>query len=74
MVSRAERTIFAQWWWTVDRWLLAALGSLMVLGTVLMLAGAPPQAERLGLSTFHFVNRQVFWLTLAAMQIGRAHV
>ena len=27
MVSRAEKTIFAQWWWTVDRWLLAALAS-----------------------------------------------
>lgn len=67
MVSRAERTIFAQWWWTVDRWLLAALGGLMVLGLVLMLAGAPPQAERLGLSTFHFVNRQVFWMSLAAL-------
>ena len=44
------------------RWLLASLGGLMVLGLVLTLAGSPPVAERLGLSTFHFVNRQVGYL------------
>jgi len=62
MVSRAERSPFADWWWTIDRWLLASLGGLMVLGLVLTLAGSPPVAERLGLSTFHFVNRQVGYL------------
>ena len=35
MVSRAERSPFADWWWTVDRWLLTGLGALMVLGIVL---------------------------------------
>jgi len=67
MVSRAERSPFADWWWTVDRWLLASLGGLMVLGLVLTLAGSPPVAERLGLSTFHFVNRQVGYLIPAAI-------
>jgi cell division protein FtsW len=67
MVSRAERSPFADWWWTIDRWLLASLGALMVLGLVLTLAGSPPVAERLGLSTFHFVNRQVVYLIPAVM-------
>lgn len=67
MVSRTERSLFADWWWTVDRWLLAALGCLMVLGLVLTLAGSPPVAERLGLSPFHFVNRQVIYLLPAAV-------
>jgi cell division protein FtsW len=67
MVSRAERSPFADWWWTIDRWLLASLGALMVLGLVLTLAGSPPVAERLGLSTFHFVNRQVGYLIPAVM-------
>ena len=67
MVSRAERSLFADWWWTIDRWLLASLGALMVLGLVLTLAGSPPVAERLGLSTFHFVNRQVVYLIPAVM-------
>ena len=67
MVSRAERSRFANWWWTVDRWLLAALGSLMVIGVVLAMAGSPAVAERLGLSTFYFVNRQVIFLIPATM-------
>jgi cell division protein FtsW len=62
MVSRAERSAFGDWWWTVDRFLLAALAALMIAGLVFLMAGGPPVAERLGLSTFHFVNRQVLFL------------
>jgi cell division protein FtsW len=62
MVSRAERTAFGDWWWTVDRLMLACLAALMVSGLVFLMAGGPPVAERLGLSTFHFVNRQVLFL------------
>ena len=67
MVSRAERSPFADWWWTVDRWLLTGLGALMVLGIVLTMAGSPAVAERLGLSSFYFVNRQVFFLAVCAV-------
>ena len=62
MVSRAERSVLGDWWWTVDRSLLAALAALMVAGLVFLMAGGPPVAERLGLSAFHFVNRQVVFL------------
>lgn len=65
MVSRVERSPFADWWWTVDRLLLATLMVLMVAGIVLGMAGSPPVAERLGLPTFHFVNRQVMYLVPA---------
>jgi cell division protein FtsW len=69
MVSRAERSVLGDWWWTVDRSLLAALAALMLAGLVFLMAGGPPVAERLGLSTFHFVNRQVLFLlpTLAIL-------
>jgi cell division protein FtsW len=62
MVSRVERSTLANWWWTVDRWLLAALGALVIFGLVLTMAASPPVAERLGLPTFHFVNKQVMFL------------
>ena len=62
MISRADRTTFARWWWTVDHWLLGAMGLLMVLGIVLGLAASPAVAERIGLPTFHFVNHQVMFL------------
>jgi cell division protein FtsW len=71
MASRAERTHVSEWWLTIDRMLLAALGALMVSGLVFLMAGGPPVAERLGLSTFHFVNRQVVYLipTLAILLV-----
>jgi cell division protein FtsW len=62
MVSRAQRTALANWWWTVDRWLLAALGTLVVAGMILTMAASPPVAERIGLPTFHFVDRQAIAL------------
>jgi len=66
MVSRAERTEFNEWWWTIDRWLLFSFVALMVMGILFGLAASPPVASRLGLSTFHFVNRQAFFLVIAA--------
>jgi len=62
MVTRAERTPFAAWWWTVDRLLLAALAMLMLGGIVLSLAASPPVAGRLGLDPFYFVGRHIMYL------------
>jgi cell division protein FtsW len=67
MISRAERTTFGEWWWTVDRLLLFALFGLMLTGIVLSLAASPAVAHRIGLDTFHFVNRQVFFLVPATI-------
>ncbi|MCU4180753.1 FtsW/RodA/SpoVE family cell cycle protein [Bosea sp. BH3] len=63
MVSRAEPSLSGRWWWSIDRLILTALVALMVSGVVLLMAGGPPVAERLGLSTFHFVNRQAAYLS-----------
>jgi cell division protein FtsW len=65
MVSRAQRTPFGEWWWTVDKLTLAAVGALMLAGVVLSLAASPPVAARLGLDPFYFVNRHVLDLVLA---------
>jgi cell division protein FtsW len=65
MVSRAEPSLSGRWWWAIDRVILGALVALMVSGVVLLMAGGPPVAERLGLSTFHFVNRQAVYLLVA---------
>jgi cell division protein FtsW len=61
MVSRADRSAFAEWWWTVDKYLFAGLITLIVGGVVLSLAGSPAVAERLGYDSFHFVKRHVFF-------------
>ena len=67
MASRAQPTLFSEWWRTVDRLTLAALGALMLGGIVLCLAASPPVAARIGLDPFHFVNRQVLFLIPAAL-------
>ncbi len=67
MASRAHRTAFSEWWWTVDRPTLAALAALMLGGIVLCLAASPPVATRIGLDPFHFVDRQVLFLIPAAI-------
>jgi cell division protein FtsW len=69
MISRIERTRFADWWWTVDRMMLAAIAVLMMTGIVLSLAASPAVATRIGLDAFYFVNRHAMYLapTLAVM-------
>ncbi len=64
MVTRAERTTFGEWWWTIDRWLLFSFVALMVSGFLFGLAAYPPVANKLGLPTFHFVNKQAFFLVV----------
>ena len=59
MRSRVDKSPVATWWWTVDRWFLAAFLSLMGLGIVLSFAASPAVAERIGLDSFHFATRQI---------------
>jgi cell division protein FtsW len=67
MISRAQRTPFGEWWWTVDKLTLAAIGALMLAGVVLSLAASPPVAGRLGLDPFFFVNRHIVYVIVSVM-------
>jgi cell division protein FtsW len=57
--ARIDQSPVARWWWTVDRWSLAALGVLIAFGIVLSLAASPAVAHRLGYAPLHFFRRQV---------------
>ena len=39
LFSRTDTSVFGRWWWTVDRWLVAALGLLMLFGGLMVLVG-----------------------------------
>jgi cell division protein FtsW len=71
MVSRVERGPVADWMRTADRWLIGSFLALMVIGLVMALAASPAVAERLNLTTFHFVDRQALMLVpTAALMIA----
>src|SRR5437764_11401192 len=63
--ARIDQSQVARWWWSVDRWSLAALGMLIGFGVVMSLAASPPVAERIGYDGLHFVRRHLAMLPLA---------
>lgn len=64
-LSRADDSVLARWWWTVDRWLLAALAMLVAAGLILIFGAGTPVAERFDLPPFHFAKRQIVFLAAA---------
>lgn len=68
-MSRTDESVLANWWWSVDRWMLGALGLLILFGTVLIAASSPAIAERLRLPSFYFVLRHFFYLVPALLMI-----
>ena len=64
-IARTDTSLLGRWWWTVDRWTLAALVAIVAVGAVLTLAASPPVADRLGLDSFYFARRQFVFLSMA---------
>jgi len=62
MYNRSDRSAVAEWWWTIDRWFLASFIALIGFGVVLSFAASPAVAERIGLNTYHFVERHALFL------------
>ncbi len=67
--TRADTSILGQWWWTVDRWSLAAIAALMAFGALLAAASSPAVAERIGLDEFYFIKRHFMLLPVAIAMI-----
>ena len=65
VLSRADTSLLGRWWWSVDRWTLIAIGTLIGFGYVMMLAASPAVAERIGQARDSFILKQVVFLALA---------
>ncbi|RMF11526.1 MAG: putative lipid II flippase FtsW [Alphaproteobacteria bacterium] len=63
--ARTDTSLIGRWWWTVDRWLLFSLAILIAFGLLLTIGASVAVAERLGLNSFHFAERQMAFLVLA---------
>jgi cell division protein FtsW len=64
-LSRADNSLLGRWWWSVDRWTLGAIGTLIGFGYIMMLAASPAVAERIGTSRETFILKQVVFLAIA---------
>jgi cell division protein FtsW len=82
-ITRADKSVLSDWWFTVDRLMFFGLLLLMGAGLVLSLAASPPIAEKYDLEHFYFVRRHAALLlpavaimfaasTLTPKQIRRA--
>ena len=70
-ISRTDASVLGRWWWTVDRWALAAMAAIAFVGIIMILAASPAVAQRLHLDGFYFVRRQFALLMPAlALMIG----
>ena len=57
--ARTDKSPIAQWWWTVDRWLVAAVVVLIGLGYLMALAASPAVAQHIGKPIYYFANKQL---------------
>jgi cell division protein FtsW len=66
-LSRAERSVLTDWWFTVDRLLLAAILAIAGAGVVLSMAASPAIAIKRGLPTYYFVERQLRFIAVGVV-------
>ena len=69
LFSRTDQSIFGQWWWTVDRSMLAAFMVLIVFGVVMVATASPPVAQHIGLGPYYFLKRHIIMLVPATVML-----
>ena len=69
LFSRTDTSLLGKWWWTIDRWLLAALGLLMLFGVFMVVTASPAVAERIGLDSPYYFTIRHFLLLIPALLI-----
>ena len=55
--SRTDDSIFGRWWWSIDRWMITAIISIIACGAILALAASPAVAKHYNFDTFFFAQR-----------------
>ncbi len=72
MLSRDNRSGFADWWWTVDRVALFAMLGLIAIGLMLAFAASPAATAHNAIEAgnFHFAAKQILFALVAAVIMG----
>lgn len=64
--ERTDRSGISRWWWTVDKGMLLALLTLIVIGVGMVASASPAVAVRIGTSPTHFITRHIMFAIPAA--------
>ena len=73
-ISRLNKSRLANWWWTVDKFPLGIILTIIFIGAFLVFSASPPVARTLiknghNISEYHFIKRQIVYLVTAVMII-----
>ena len=58
-------SIIGSWWLTIDRYMLTAILITIIFSVIMVTTASPAVAERIGLSSFYFIQKQLTYLFLA---------
>ena len=61
-LARTDRSVIAEWWFSVDRLAVGAVLLIMVLGVIVSLAASPAVAHKIGEEPLYFFKRHLVFL------------
>ena len=64
-LDRTDRSTLSLWWWTVDHKLIGLILLLIIGGVMLLMSAGSPVAVSKGLGEYHFIKKQLIFLSLA---------
>ena len=62
--NNKRNSIIWSWWTTIDRYMLAAVITIILFSIIMVTTASPAVAERIGLNSFYFIHRQLIFLAL----------
>lgn len=66
-LARTDRSVIAEWWFSVDRPMLGAVLLIIILGTIVSLAASPAAANKIGQEPLYFFKRHLLFMAPAAL-------
>ena len=65
--SRTDESILGRWWWSIDRWMITAIITIIACGAILALAASPAVAKHHNLDTFFFARRHFILIPVSVI-------
>lgn len=66
-LTRTDRSVFTEWWFSVDRPLVGAVLLIMLIGALVSLAASPAAAHKIGEEPLYFFKKHLLFMIPAAL-------